>query len=176
MDLGDNDLIVDYDVTSPFTTINQQLAIGAASGSWTGTGMTSSAAAGSSFAHRTALGVIEASDTGVTSFSGQNVDGTAVLVRYTYAGDANLDGSVNVQDFNRLANAYNQTNQGWLGGDFNYDGITNVQDFNLLASNYNLGFASVGNSNGLGSVVPEPTGVAALLIASSALGLRRRRR
>ena len=38
-----------------------------------------------------------------SSFFGQTVDSTSVLVRYTPDGDANLDGTINTQDFTALA-------------------------------------------------------------------------
>ena len=69
---------------------------------------------------------------------GQQVDATAVLVRYTRYGDADLSGTVGLDDFNRLASNFNTTGQVWTGGDFNYDGNVNLDDFNLLAGNFNL--------------------------------------
>src|SRR5207253_2399094 len=99
--LADNDMIIDYFGTSPLATVQNQIKSGYAAGSWNGNGITSSAAAtAASSAHKTALGYAEASALGLTTFSGQSVDSTSVLIRYTYSGDANLDGVVDTLDFN----------------------------------------------------------------------------
>jgi hypothetical protein len=70
---------------------------------------------------------------------GRAVDATAVLIRQTRLGDANLDGTVNLQDFNRIAANFGASAGPWSRGDFNYDGITNLIDFNRLAANFGLG-------------------------------------
>ena len=58
------------------------------------------------------------------------------LLRYTYDGDANLDGRVNLSDFNRLAANFGAAAPAWTRGDFNYDGNVNLGDFNALAGNF----------------------------------------
>jgi len=35
-------------------------------------------------------------------FSGQTVDATTILVKYTYRGDANLDGSLDIDDYTAI--------------------------------------------------------------------------
>ena len=50
--------------------------------------------------------------------------------------DANHDGRVNLQDFNRLAGNFGHTNATFSQGDFNYDGVVNLRDFNLLAGRF----------------------------------------
>jgi hypothetical protein len=93
----------------------------------------------------TTLAVAEAADVrGVmgsqtTLFSGQTVDATTVVVKYTYGGDANLDGVVSGDDFSAIDfNAGGQGSNGWYNGDFNYDGVIggddySAIDFNILA-------------------------------------------
>jgi hypothetical protein len=86
----------------------------------------------------TALGIAEATDLFTTfpaTFSGQTVDSTSVLVRYTLEGDANLSGNVDTTDFNLLAANFSRAGN-WFNGDFDYDGATDTLDFNLLASNF----------------------------------------
>jgi fibronectin-binding autotransporter adhesin len=113
-----------------------------------------------------------------------------VSVGYTYYGDANLDGQVDVTDLGALATNW-QTSNVWSGGDFNYDGFVDVSDLGALATNWQLG---VGNplgpgsldaamqSVGLGNVsVPEPAsmgiiGMCVMGIASSRRARVRRRR
>jgi autotransporter-associated beta strand protein len=98
--------------------------------------------------------------------------GSAVQIGYTYYGDATLDGKVNTLDFNMLAGGFGGSGN-WGHGDFNYDGVVNSVDFNKLAGNYGLSLALP--SPELGSVVPEPTSAAVLLMGGT-FALRRRRR
>jgi len=110
-----------------------------------------------------------------------------VTVAYTYYGDANLDGQVDVTDLGALATNW-QTANVWTGGDFNYDGFVDVSDLGALATNWQLG---VGNPLGRGSfdaalasvglgnlaTVPEPCAAAgAGLVFVHALSRRKRAR
>jgi hypothetical protein len=56
-----------------------------------------------------------------------------VIDFHVLAGDANRDGTVNLQDFNILAANFGQSPRTFTQGDFNYDGTVNLQDFNILA-------------------------------------------
>jgi hypothetical protein len=140
-------LIIDYSApSSPLADVQGWLISGYASGAWNGSGIKSSVAATTP---NRALGYAESADlfsTFPASFAGQSVDNTAVLIRYTRYGDANLDGTVNLADFNRLAAAFGQSNTVWSQGNFNYDSTTNLTDFNQLAANFgqSAGSASVG--------------------------------
>jgi hypothetical protein len=170
LDLADNDLIIDYTGESPLTGVRAALASGYAGGAWNGAGIASSVAAANLSSHRTALGYGEASALGIGSFSGQSVDLTAIVVRYTLAGDANLDGAVNSQDFTALAAHFNSGSGGWIAGDFNYDEKVNALDFNAVASNFGSNLPSVA----LGSLIPEPMMLAPAIVALGAQGRRRR--
>jgi hypothetical protein len=123
--------------------------------------------------HKTALGYAEASALGIGTFSGQVVDSTSVLIAYTYAGDANLDRTVDTIDFNLLAANFSGSGKIWGQADFNYDGSVDTIDFNLLASNFSLSLPSATTS--LAAVVPEPAAVAITMMIFSAAGARRRR-
>ena len=147
LDLTNNAMIVDYTGSSSIATIQSLITSGYNAGAtpafWTGNGIRSSSAAAdaiNSSALKTGLGYAEATDI-LTIFpatwEGQsNVDNTSVLVRYTYYGDVNLDETVNLVDFNRLAAFFGQTGMRWNNGDFNYDGNVNLQDFNRQAANF----------------------------------------
>jgi len=170
-------MIVDYTGPSPLATIKALLVTGYAGGAWTGNGITSNTAAANVAApHKTALGYAEASDifgSFPATFRGQNVpDNTAVLIRYTPYGDADLSGTVDTIDFNQLATNFSQSNKLWHDGDFDYSGTVDTLDFNLLATNFAFGIPADGGP--LGSFVPEPA-FASLACLPLAMARRRRR-
>ena len=128
---------------------------------------------------------------------GINYNGTTTLARYTLAGDADLDGSVSINDFNTLAaNFGTPSGATWAQGDFDYDGSVSINDFNALAANFGVTLSATGSAersmvdwapfiafaeahNDLTAFqaatgVPEPTSLAVLGVAA-AFGLRRRR-
>src|SRR5207249_4485290 len=98
-----------------------------ATGNWTGNGIVTTSASG----NFTTLGVAKASaalgiaEAETALFSGETVTGSDVLVKYTYAGDANLDGKINVDDYGRIDFSVGLGSSGWFNGDFNYDGKIN---------------------------------------------------
>jgi hypothetical protein len=131
------DLILEYTGSSHLGLARQKLTSGYAGGAWNGPGIRSSrAAANPGFA----LGYGEASEIlgpGGGIFGPFLIDSTAVLVRSTRYGDANLDGNVNLADFNVLAAQFGQTGvPAWNRGDFNFDQRVNLADFNLLAGQF----------------------------------------
>ena len=68
-----------------------------------------------------------------------SVASTDVLLKYTYGGDANLDGVVNGDDYSRIDSYFPQQSAltiGWLNGDFNYDGVVNGDDYAIIDSNF----------------------------------------
>jgi hypothetical protein len=137
-----------------------------------------------------AIGYAEATELISTGdlFGDVAVDGSAVLVRTTLAGDANLDGTVDFNDLVKLAQNYNAqvsstTESWWTHGDFNYDGSVDFNDLVKLAQNYNgaLPAAPADLSTGFQqdfaralAQVPEPG--AAVLVGIALCGLGRRRR
>jgi autotransporter-associated beta strand protein len=142
LNIGNNPLIVDYDPAgaSPTAAVRAALTTGYSNGTWQGPGINATDIVGAG----RGLGYAEAGDVlGATggTFAGQPVDGSAVLVRYTLSGDANLDGIVDFNDLVRLAQSYNTTvpatGSGWYRGDFNYDGGVDFNDLVKLAQNYN---------------------------------------
>lgn len=142
LDIGRERLAMDYSGASPVAALAQAIEAGRAGGTWAGAGITSSAAIDAPASY--AVGVAEAADLGLTQFGDLNLIDpnnptapiTAVLLRLTLAGDANLDGSVSIADFSRLAANFNMQG-GWAAGDFDYDGMSGLADFALLAGNFN---------------------------------------
>ena len=122
---------------TPLATVNGYLATGYAGGAWTGNGINSSTAAANAIKD-TAIGIGESQQIfgGAGVFSGVAVDATALLLKYTFYGDASLSGNVDTIDFNSLASNFAQSGRYWALGDFNYNGTVNTIDFNLLAANF----------------------------------------
>ncbi len=95
------------------------------------------------------------------------------------AGDANIDGRVNLADFNTLAENFG-TDGGavWEDADFTYDGRVNLDDFNLLAGNFGFGPLTGGPTpedwSALASAVPEPGSLTLLGVAFPMLTKRPR--
>lgn len=172
IDLADRAVVIDYTelADSPLATVADQVRTARGpNGSWGGYGIASSLADASSLG----VGFAEASavfSQFPASFAGRTVDSSAVLLRLTRSGDANLDGAVGLGDFSLLASNFNAPGF-WSAGDFNYDGIVGIGDFSILAANYNTSLASQTGRRGL---VPEPA--AAGLLAAIMVSLFRPRR
>jgi hypothetical protein len=114
-------------------------------------------------------------------------------VKYTYFGDANLDGKVDGSDYSRIDNAYlyNRTHPtapltGWFNGDFNYDGVINGSDYTLIDNAFNTQGALIASEiaaptaqiagDSGASAVPEPATLGLLGLGALGLLSRRRRR
>ena len=72
----------------------------------------------------------------LATFSGQPVTKTDVLVKFTYVGDANLDGRVTIADYLRADRGSARDLTGWVHGDFNRDGSIDGADFFLLDQSF----------------------------------------
>ncbi len=201
LDLGNNDLDVQ---NGNITTIVNQVTQGlnaAGGGTWNGPNGIISTSAAADTRRLTALGVIQNSVNGNPSgaalygsgtamglFDGANPASTDVLVKYTYYGDANLDGKVDGSDYSRIDAAFGTSATGWYNGDFNYDGVINGSDYTLIDNAFNtqrgslaseiagpsaVATAQIAEASGSSSV-PEPASFGFLTIA--AVGLLGRRK
>ena len=135
LDVNGHALVIDYTGTSPIDTVVGYLTSGYAAGAWSGDGINDSLGTAGTLG----LGYAEATDLFTTfpaTFVGQSVDDTSILIRHTRYGDADLDGAVNLNDFNRLAANFGSITARWSQGDFTYDARVNLDDFNLLAGNF----------------------------------------
>jgi hypothetical protein len=95
-------------------------------------------------------------------------------------GDANLDRTVNLVDFNTLAANFGLSARDWFQADFNGDDVVNLSDFNLLAANFGFSAGADGvvdpqDWSTLATLVPEPSAALLAGIVSSGAMLRRRR-
>lgn len=96
-------------------------------------------------------------------------------------GDANIDGVVNLDDFNALA-----TNFGlaigavWEQGDFTYNGAVDLDDFNLLAGNFGVGALrstpTPADWSAFATAIPEPSAMLFTDMATLVAVAWRRRR
>lgn len=136
LNLRNHNLVIDYTSTSPITTIRAAIIAGRG----TSVGLYSDLAnASGSFQ---TLGYAEASDvlhlTGgqTAGFASTTVDATSVLIRYTYAGDADLNGTVNGDDYFRTDAGYTAHASGFSNGDFDFSNAINADDYFLLDVNY----------------------------------------
>jgi hypothetical protein len=98
---------------SPLAELQALINAARNGGAWTGNGLTSANAAANTN-HNTTLGAMEASDFksiyGTNStFDGETIDTTAVLVKYTYYGDTDFNGKVNFDDYVRTDSGFNNT-------------------------------------------------------------------
>jgi hypothetical protein len=156
LDLGDHALVYDYAAGDPsplgdatggggYSGVNGMILSARNGGTWNGTGLSSSIAAASQ--GRTGLLAAEASSAlnlgaGQTGlFAGQTVDATSVLVKYTWAGDANLSGVVDGDDYflvdlHAASNFDNPppTVYGAYTGDFDLNGFVDGDDYFLIDS------------------------------------------
>jgi fibronectin-binding autotransporter adhesin len=194
LDLGANDMIVSNAGAMGLTNVINDIKSGFANGPWTGIGIQSSAAAGDS-THLTALGVILNNSTygSAKPFDTITPGANDVLIKYTYYGDANLNGHVDGTDYSLIDTGYgSQTGvtplTGWQNGDFNYDGHIDGSDYSLIDNTFNqqssagyaVQIATQTSEIASGSTsVPEPGSFGLLVLGSVAisnLATRRHRR
>jgi autotransporter-associated beta strand protein len=199
LDLNDNDLIYQtgssYALSKSLPLIEGYLESGYNSGKWNGTTGIVSTTASSNSTHLTALGMM-INDTGANSgnstgtpiypnFDGEASTDTDILVKYTYYGDANLDGVVDGSDYSLIDNGYLNHLTGWFNGDFNYDGVIDGSDYTLIDNAFNqqgAAFNSIiaNQTSQIGApsestAVPEPTSLGLLAMGATGLLAYRRR-
>jgi hypothetical protein len=181
LDLNDNDLIVD---NGNLATLTALLASGLdINGSYgNGPGITSSAFA-TNIDFNTVLGIAANVELGYMSFSGQTVDANDVLIKYTYYGDADLNGLVDTStDFDLYITGLTSGGSlgGWLFGDFDYNGsVDSATDFDLYITGLSTQGSPLLTAGGnLVQAVPEPSTLVLggiTLLGFAGAGLRRRR-
>jgi T5SS/PEP-CTERM-associated repeat protein len=182
LDLSNNDLVLQptaATASSVLAAAVDQVRHARNGGRWDRPGLTSSSAARDP-ARITTLAVVgnraEDGSALMSKFSGQAVDENSVLVKYTYYGDANLDGRVSLLDYFLVDLGRARRSADWGAGDFDFSGGPAGPDDYLLMDRAFLGQGrALGLAAPLGAAaVPEPAG-AVLLGAAGMLALRRRR-
>ena len=190
IDVANKDLIIKGAGAVGLAAATSETALGynlAGGGLWSGTtGITSSTAAADA-TRTTAVGVILNNVNGLQlyggsrgTFDGQTPGPNDVLVKYTYYGDANLDGKVDGQDYALIDAGYLSGGSltGWYNGDFNYDGLIDGSDYTLIDNAFNNQGPPLPSSIVVASstaevaspiAVPEPVATSTLLFAATAL-------
>ena len=176
---------------------------GQAGGTWSGTGLTSSAAqshdaaAGSDIYGVALVRNMDLSypfNTTTHLFDGVAINNLYILAKYTYMGDTDLDGSITADDYLNLDDGYLMKKAPtWANGDFNYDGTINYLDYALIDNacraqsgtlaepEIALHTAEFGQAyaNALAALdpaaVPEPGALGMMVLAAPFLLARRRR-
>lgn len=126
LDLSDNDLIVrsgTLDASVCDEIITSQTA------AFAQRGRTTIAVSSASLA----LG-IDSAQTAV--WQGETVAGGAVLLKYTYLGDMNLDGRIDGDDYARIDAGFSAQSAGYANGDLNRDGKIDADDYFGIDLNY----------------------------------------
>jgi autotransporter-associated beta strand protein len=178
VDVGNNDLVL---TGGDVATVRAMVAQWYAGGARNGLGLGSSVA---SAAGHTTLAVFlndagDGSTPYFTSYDGvTGLSASAIIVKYAYEGDLNLDGVVDGKDVKRAMEGaiFGQTGWGW--GDVDYSGVVDGSDLQLILAAEGAGLPSLGNGQGsIGGVsaIPEP-GMAGVLLPAAALVSRRRRK
>lgn len=138
LDLSANSLAIDYNGSTPIGSSDGSAYTGI-TGLLAGGTLFSSAADGAHYS----LGIAESCDAlglaaGETQdWRGETIDATAVLVKYTYTGDDNLDGTVNGDDYFQIDSHVQQSGSvfGYFTGDLDLDGDIDGDDYFLIDGN-----------------------------------------
>jgi sialidase-1 len=189
LDLRDNKLITEDAAGAATGGVYSGLqgAVQSASnfGVWDGPGLTTSMP--DAIAGLTTIGVATGAQvrglgpTDTDTFAGQTITGASTIAMYTYAGDANLDGTIDGGDYGIIDNFVQVPNaDGYANGDFNYDGVIDGGDYGIIDNNVQAQGAPfpTGCAVGLSGVtaIPEPAACGLAGLTAAVLTLHRRMR
>ena len=193
LDLAGHDMVI-HQGQAP--QVRAALKRGFNDGAWNGPGMLTSI-----HSPRPDLGYASATDPLIAHLGGmlygQPFAADGVVVKMTLAGDANLDGDVDLDDVNRwISNFTGQLSLApadpfgklWTDGDWDYDGDVDLDDVNKWLANFTgqLGGGlwvdvpgaspeAIEAARSIGiTVVPEPGAISMLGLAAGLLARRRR--
>lgn len=152
LDLKDNDAVVRSGTLgtwngatatySGVTGLVQSGRNGGLGAIWNGSGVVTSMTSAQANRRRTTLAVSTAASalnisTGAsTTWQGQSITGAAILIKYTWMGDMNLNGTITGDDYFRIDNGYNSQLKNYHNGDLDYSGAINADDYFWLDLDY----------------------------------------
>ena len=168
--MADNDLVVNNAAFTPVRT-----SVLAGFGSPAGPGIVSSTSDGSQILALFDNALLASP---LSDWLGQPISTTAIVGKYTYFGDMNLDGQVTGDDYTVIDANLNTTpaaGLAWLHGDANLDGSITGDDYTVIDANLGLGSGSPLATSLRLSAVPEPSALASISAACLAVLARRRR-
>lgn len=143
---------------------------------WTGPGINSStAAADPNVAH--AVGVVDNAIAGYAAWPPLDphpLTGPEILAKYTYFGDADLDGRITSGDYLLIGDP-SLGPVSWLSGDFDYDGAITSGDYLLIGGGQAAFDGAGGGPLVSQGAVPEPAGMALVSVGVLSLLARRRK-
>jgi len=157
LDLNDNDLVVN---SATFSDVQNMVFTGFRNApDPAATGITSTTAQNDG--GKEILALLDNSLVGTTDWppgSGNTVSANAIIGKYTYFGDVNIDGQVTGDDYGTIDANLNTTplaGVAWIQGDANLDGIVTGDDYGTIDATLGNG---VGNPLGMqgAAAVPEP--------------------
>jgi hypothetical protein len=160
LDLADNDLVVN---DAPFSTMQAMVLAGFGAS----TAITSSTSDGSQI-----LALFDNAQVGATDWMGLAIGPNAIVGKYTYFGDVNIDGQVTGDDYTVIDANLNTSppeGLGWLSGDANLDGAVTGDDYTVIDANLGAGVGSPLAPSRIISAVPEPAAASVLALAAAML-------
>jgi hypothetical protein len=137
LDLNDNDLIVQAQSATRDTVlfqVNNLIRIARNDGVWDAPGLTSTTARNRADGLTGLAAALNDNGGGAKLWT--NEDANAILVKYTWNGDVNLDGAINLNDYFLIDSGYLAKGKNYISGDVNYDGGVNLNDYFLIDSAY----------------------------------------
>lgn len=117
LDIGNQIVYLNESGPTADNTVQSQLTSGYNNDHWNGTGIISSLAASNS----------------LTTAVGYKDDGEQITIKYSWVGDANLDGVVDADDFSLFMVGWLNQKPDWFYGNFNFDPKINGDDSMLLS-------------------------------------------
>jgi hypothetical protein len=185
LDLSDNKLIVTsmpvgtWNGTA-YTGVTGMIQSGFNGGDWNGSGIVTSMTDATTSV-LTFLAVANADEVGYAggTFGGVSVSASDTLVMYTWGGDADLNGTLNGDDYFFIDSNILAQIPGYHNGDFDVNGEINGDDYFIIDANISFAQASppfpTGGGGGGLALVPEP-GSMGFLAAAAGVGWWRRSR
>ena len=195
LDLTDNNLVVHGGdigtlTGTTYSGLTGLVQEGRGDGTWNGSRGILTSMTDATTGVTTTLAIATADEAGVAGgvWGGVTVNSGDVLVKYTWGGDADLNGELNGDDYFYIDSSILAQVPGFHNGDFDYNGVTDGDDYFVLDSNILFAqgsqpFASSAAVEGMAAgslaAVPEPGSIGLIVVAaglSLPRALRRRRR